>query len=45
MWSELVEGYDVESKHGEAVLVTENPSGSVVMVDEEPVYTIEYLAE
>lgn len=40
-----MEGYDVESKHGEAVLVTENPSGSVVIVEEAPVYSIEYLVE
>lgn len=40
-----MEGYDVESKHCEAVLVTENPSGSVIVVDEDPVYAIEYLAE
>lgn len=45
MWSELIEGYDVESKHGEAMLVDSNPSGSVVMVDDEPVYTIDYLVE
>ena len=42
MWSELVEGYDVESKHSEGVLVDTNPSGSVVIVEEEPVYSIEY---
>lgn len=40
-----MEGYDGESKHGEAVLVTENPSGSVVVVEDEPVYSIEYPTE
>ena len=40
-----MEGYDVESKHGEAELVDTNPSGSVVIVEEEPVYTIEYQTE
>lgn len=40
-----MEEYDVESKHGEAVLVDTNPSGLVVTVDEEPVYSVEYPVE